>query len=294
MSSNFSLRVINLFIGMCRGSKGVPDVLRLLGYADRWIERQFFNQDHEAVHPELILASNDRHHALLLEAKSGANTDRDQLRRYSRISSDDLRGNAFLSEGESRSHDLAVIGLSEHADRLRIGIEGEWGFPLILADDEGLSLDINAFAYQELSDVFRPTLEIAWGTIPMSWIPFDHGSDLWEVAEVVMPEVMGAMIKREPRIGCRSICQARSSWDIIGGPEKGQMEAKVRDVFTEAARREFSEYVRVDGQHLVIINNPINLDGARSTQALQKLERLNAEFLTRLRADGNQLELAIG
>lgn len=293
MFSNFSLRLINLFIGMCRGSRGVPDALRLLGYEDRWIERQFFNQDHEAVHPELILASDTRHHALLFEAKSGANTDGDQLRRYSRISSDDLRERAFLTENESRSHDVAVVGLSEHRERLRIGIEGAWEVPLLLADEDGLSLALNAFAYEELSDVFRPTLEIVWEAIPMSWIPFDHGSQLWEVAEVVMPEVLGAMVKREPRIGCRSICQARSSWDIIGRDERAQMEGKVRDVFSEAARREFSEYVRVHGQHLLIVDNPINLDGGRSTQALQKLKRLNAEFLTRLRAEGDQLELAI-
>lgn len=88
--SNFNLTMINLWIGMCRGVAGLPRDLKELGYVDKSIELRFRNQDMETVCPDLIIASDGLPHTLLFEFKSGANTEEDQLRRYSRVNQNDL------------------------------------------------------------------------------------------------------------------------------------------------------------------------------------------------------------
>jgi hypothetical protein len=292
MSSNFSLVVVNLFIGLCRGSAGLPRLLRDLGYQDRWIERHFHNQDHDIVHPELVLSSKANNHTILLECKSGPNTDVGQLRRYSRVRSRDLVERLFLEDDECGDHDVAIVGLEEHRERLSIALEGgDTMFPLLVANDGGLALALNEFSYAELSDVFRPALDISWDLVPLSWIPFDHDSELWEVAEVVMPLVLSKMVRREPRIDARSICVDASSWSIIGTTERQQMERKVVQVFSEAWHGEFRDFFRMVGDDLVVENNPVELDAARSTLGFQRLQRLQTEMLHRLRAEGYQLSL---
>lgn len=169
---SFNTELFNLFLGMCKGVIGVPDDLRRLGYADRCIEFSFTNSRNEAVVPELIIASSQLQHSVLLEWKQGANTDADQLRRYAGVTSEDLREKAFLLEGEYNSHDTVIIGLAEHADRLVIGIEqGAYNFPVLVRSDAGLAKVRNTFTAEQTERVFQPRLEIDWATIPTYLYP---------------------------------------------------------------------------------------------------------------------------
>src|SRR5207248_2279842 len=128
---SFNTELMNALIGMTKGAAGLPRELRDVGYAARWIEFQFRNSAAELVRPELILASGQLSHALLFEWKSGANTEPDQLRRYSDVRPDDLRTKAFIGRNECTSHDVCVIGLAEFADRILIGIHnGGYRFPV--------------------------------------------------------------------------------------------------------------------------------------------------------------------
>ena len=132
LSSSFNRTLLNVWIGMCRGWPGLPRQLREWGYADRWIDHRFPNQDREPVHPDLIIASEAKANTLLLEFKSGANADEDQLRRDSRVCSDDLVRGALMRPTETAGHDVVVIGYSDNAERLRIGLDaGPYPFPLL-------------------------------------------------------------------------------------------------------------------------------------------------------------------
>ncbi len=112
----FNLKMLNLWIGLCRGVAGLPDALRKLGYEDKWIEYTFANQDIEKVCPDLIVASEQLGHTILLEFKSGANTEPDQLRRYSRVTQENLV-TAFISREAARNHDVSIVGRNEHGER---------------------------------------------------------------------------------------------------------------------------------------------------------------------------------
>src|SRR5262245_33586821 len=113
LSSSFNRRMVNLWIGLCRGVSGLPRDLFDLGYEDRWIDHKFQNQDREVVNPDLMVASRDEANTLVLEFKSGANTDDDQLRKYARIAQDDLVRGAFIERNAATSHDIVVVGLAD-------------------------------------------------------------------------------------------------------------------------------------------------------------------------------------
>jgi hypothetical protein len=109
-SSDFNLKMLNLWIGLCRGEAGLPLDIRHLGYKHKWIELRFLNSHGEDVKPELIIASDRIGHTVLLEWKAGANTEQDQLRRYSGVDQQDLVQKVALTPVEASSHDTCVLG----------------------------------------------------------------------------------------------------------------------------------------------------------------------------------------
>ena len=172
--NKLNLALMNLFVGMCKGVAGVPRHFRNLRYVDKWIELQFANSDQEVITPELIVSSRQLNHTILFEWKSGPNLEADQLRRYSRVTRDDLRERAGLAVEEIGSHDVGVIGLEEYRERLAMGInEGGYTFPLLLATEQGLAIHMNRFIRNETDAVFRPLLEINWETVPNYFFPVD-------------------------------------------------------------------------------------------------------------------------
>src|SRR5713101_452057 len=80
---SFNLQLLNLFFGMCRGSHGLPRSLHDLGYIPELVESTFANSEDRPVVPDLVIASAQIHHTVVFEFKSGANTEADQLQRYS-------------------------------------------------------------------------------------------------------------------------------------------------------------------------------------------------------------------
>ena len=297
---SFSLTMLNLWIGMCRGVAGLPKDLRKLGYQDKSIEYGFANQDLQKVVPDLVLASEQMSHTLLLEWKSGANTEADQLRRYSRVNQKDLQTRAFISPSAARSHDVTVVGRDEHVDRLRMGLDaGGYAFPLLLADGEGLALSHNQFQIPQLANLFSPRLSINWDQVPSMFVPLDADSALWEVAEVVGPKMLQYMCERRPQVALNDICaDICNTWGIMGQPPKEALRRRVREVLSLAARQHFRAYLRWVGAvgRIEIVANPLDLEPDKRTVAYRKLRTVQKKFIESLRIGragdgGEQLEL---
>jgi hypothetical protein len=299
-SLNFNLTMLNLWIGMCRGVAGLPKDLRRMGYQDKCIEYSFANQDVQQVVPDLMLASEQMRHTLLLEWKSGANTEADQLRRYSRVNENDLRTKAFISRDAARSHDVTVVGRDEYGDRLRIGIDGGgYPFPMLLADDEGLALRHNQFEIAQLTNLFSPRLAIDWDQVPSRFVPLDRDSELWEVAEVLAPKLLHYMWERRPQVALEQICaDICNTWSIMGPPAKDALKRRVREALSLAARQHFRQYLRwvAAVSRIEIVANPLELEPDKRTAAYRKLKTLQKKFIDSLRTgraadSGEQLEL---
>lgn len=291
MSSSFNLRQLNLWLGMARGDHALPRDLFDLGYRDEVIERAFPNSEMDQVCPELIMASRSRGHALVFEFKSGPNTDADQLRRYAGIQSDDLH-RAWVAPEGARTHDVVVIGKEEHEDRLQIGIRADaHPFPVLVADDGGLRTSLNAFSDDATDACLNPRLDVNWGAVPTSYVPFDQDSEGWEVAESTIPEVLSAMLRRERRLEFKQICQSLTPWGIMGQPGRQQLEAKVAAVLQDAAANEFEDYFTCDASGIRMDWNPLDLGTDKRSASYRKLKRLLEDFIERLRDGGGQLRL---
>lgn len=293
MPSSFCLSIINLFLGMTRGVRGLPVDLRRLGYTDRSIELVFTNQEGRTVKPELILSSSRLRHTILLECKSGANTDAEQLERYSKVSSNDLQTKALLQSQEWESHDVAIVGKSEHADRLKIGIENRFRFPLLTLSPSGINKILNKFTPVETEAVFARGLDFTPEDIPHYFFPVDKDSELWEFAEILMPVVLESMLQRKTRIEAYEIAGSIiPTWDIIDTSYRGEIENKVRDVLLAASQGPFKKYLKrnkaAEGRSHTptwdIIFNPLELDADKRSAEWRRLAKQQVDFVHTLKS----------
>jgi hypothetical protein len=296
ISSNFNLLILNLWIGLCRGAVGLPRFFKERGYVAHYIERAFKNQDSKTVCPEIMLLSPILRHTIMVESKSGANTEADQLHRYSRVTKLDLQRKAYVPVDACEQHDCVIVGLSQHWPRLQIGIEeGDYPFPLLVADDDGLALVHNEFRVSEVNAVFTPKMHVDWSMVPMQFVPINNESEDAEIAEAVMPLVIELMHAGETRITPDQICvRMCTTWSLMGKEGQSQMKAVVRSIFVEAAREEFSEFFQFQAGEigaLRITNNPLELDTPKTALAFRQLLKAQQLMLKRFRT--GQLEIGL-
>lgn len=307
LRSNFNLQMMNLFLGMCRGVAGLPRDLRDLGYRDKWVEFKFANSRGEAVVPELVIASGRLKHTMLLEWKSGQNTDGDQLRRYAGVTPEDLRTRALLTAEESHAHDVVLIGLAEYEDRLVIAIDRDHHpFPVLVRDAEGLVPVRNGFRVGEADGVFRPKLLVDWGGVPTFLYPLDVASETWEFAEMVIPKVLEQMAQGAPRILLKEVAQAVvPCWGVVDRQHQQELEKKMFGVMDCACRRDFRAFFRRNKTagsrtHTPtwdVVSNP--LAGApdrrqREWRGMRKRQEALIDFLRTGREVPEQGELELG
>ena len=291
--SNFNLGMTNLWIGLCRGVVGLPSDLRKLGYDAKWIEYNFANSDNEMVKPELIAFSNQLGHTLILEWKSGANTEPDQLRRYSRIASEDLRTKAFIDRPAFEKHNVTLICKDEKKERIKIGIEtGNYNFPIISTVNDGLQLHFNQFDCYELNQIFSPLLPIDFSIVTTCFVPFDNDSELWEIAEFIMPQIFEYMFQRQPHFLLDDlITDTVPTWGMMGPEFKCELRKKMLDVVNEASRQEFRNYfrrnqnikARTHTETWEIILNPLDLTTDKRNREFRQIKKIQGIFIEALK-----------
>jgi hypothetical protein len=242
---SFNLKLLNLFFGMCSGTQGLPPGLHALGYIPEAVETTFTNSEDRNVAPDLIIASAQVHHTVCFEWKSGANTEADQLQRYSGVEPNDLVAKAFVHVNKCATHDIAIIGKDEHRATIPIGVQnGGYTFPVLVTTAAGMEIILNAFSHAPTDGVFRP-LNVNWDTLPTSFFPLDGDSELWEFAEHAIPYVLEQMVKGAPRIRMDDLAKAMiPHYDRMRPDYKGQLKQKIQQVMDHASRAQFSTYLQ--------------------------------------------------
>ncbi len=290
--------MLNLWIGLCMGDPALPDDIKTLGYEIQWIESEFSNQDYKTVRPELIIASRQLSHTLILEFKSGANLKPDQLHRYSRIVKKDLVEKALIDIDMADLFDVVIIGQGENAERLKIGLdEKSYSFPLLITEANLLKLIYNKFTNSSLNQLFLNEFKINFDLVPSQYIPLDQDSELDEVAELIIPVLFKYMSTQTPapRVSVDTICHHICPvWDCMGTPFRNIFKLKVKQVLEKAANTFFKEYLNwlsVRGGSVEIKNNPFDQSPTKRTRAFQMLLGIQKNFIKNLREESAQLEL---
>jgi hypothetical protein len=285
---HFNLKVLNVWIGLCRGVPGLPPDLRLLGYEDAAIERSFQNQAGGTVVPEVIARSEPERHAILVESKSGSNLDEDQLQRYSEVSSQDLVERAFIPPAAAEACDTAIVADDQHVAQLLEALNGcGHAMPLLAVTETGISLKANGFQRNPIGEAFTPELPISWADVPLMYVPIDAESKAWEVADVVIPKAIAHMGQRVPQVGVEQLSQeaCQLSWGQIGPTGRSGIQARVREVLKDASTEELSEWLVFDERgsgHVKFQNNPFSAAPRLQTASLGRIQRAQEDFRSRL------------
>jgi hypothetical protein len=284
---------MNLFIGMCRGVAGLPRDLKNLGYMDRWIEYKFANSEDRTVAPELIISSGLQRHAVLFEWKEGANADPDQLNRYSKVTSEDLRSRVSLPSPEHENHDIALVGTEGHRERIGMTVERDGHpFPVLIVVADGLEIIMNRFSPEALDGIFRPKLLVQWARVPTSFFPVDRGSKEWEFAELVIPEIVRLMHQGESKIRFAQLAErVVPCWGNVDSNYRHELRLKILAVMSRAAQNEFRRYLtrnklaegRTHTETWDIVFNPFSAGGRTHRAELAKMRRLQASLIESLR-----------
>ena len=261
----FNLQLLNLFFGMCRGSHGLPRSLHDLGYIPELVESTFANSEDRPVVPDIVIASAQIHHTVVFEFKSGANTEADQLQRYSVVVPNDLRAKALIHPAKCVTHDVAIIAKHEHRGTIPIGVvAGGYLFPVLVTTATGIEVAHGAFSSAPTDAVFRP-LVVDWATLPTTFFPLDADSELWEFAEKAIPYVLEDMAKGVPRIRLDELAAHMIPlWTRMSPTYQTQIKDKIREVMNHAAQVEFSNHLErapaggvIHAPHWNVIENPL-------------------------------------
>lgn len=283
--------MLNLWIGLCRGAPGLPRDLRDLGYDAGAIEHQFKTGAKHAVQPELIAASEQIEHAILLETKQGRNVVAEQLDRYASVTSQDLVQRAKQPPDACKNWDVTILGRERHEGDLVKGLQQSGhSFPFLVATGTGLALKANQFSDARVTAVFQPELEVDFELVP-TFVPVDKESTDAEIAHVVLPLVLTYMKQRVPKISIALIAEGtcRLTWPVIGTAGQKDLRAAVKRVLQEAAKQEFWDWLSVTGDSLVVKKNPFGGPPVEDSRALKKYTSRLQQLVERL--DGGQLSL---
>ena len=284
--SSYRLAVVNLLIGMCRGSPGLPRTIRQMGYRDRWIPGTALGSRGAAADPVLVLASTESGHSVFVQVFSGKRVDLTDLDRYSKISAVHLREETPLTQDQTELYSVAVFGLEEHRESLRDGIaESRIRPTLLLRTPEGLVIDANPFPKVGLANAFRPVLSLDWDSIPLGWIPYDHGSRPAEIAQAIIPRVVARATGGKQRVEIAEICAEHPVWNVSTASARRKMRAGVTRVLATAAEHEFRDFFAVrDGALRLsdLTREAVRLPGSPT---LKRMRRHQGALLDRLQSD---------
>ncbi len=280
--SSFRLEILNLLIGLCRGSPGLPATIRQMGYRDRWIPGAALGSQGAGADPVLVLTSTDSRHSVFVQVMPGPNVNLNDLDRYSKVSAVQLREKTPLTRDQTELYGVAVFGLEEHRESLRDGIgESRIRPTLLLRTREGLVIDANPFPKVGLAHAFRPVLALDWDSVPLGWVPYDHGSHPAEIARAIIPLAV-ARATGERRVGIAGICAEHPMWSVSTAAARRKMRRGVGRVLTVAAKNEFRDFFEVrDG---AVLFSDLAREAVRQpgSPTLKRMLRHQGELLERL------------
>ncbi len=209
---SFDSDLVNLFIALCKGSRRLrphaEKFSRELGYKVFRFEPKFPLKSGGYSSPDLILHSKTLGNALVMEwtRNSNINTDerkQNQLSKYVRMGSDDLRENAGMPATSAKMHSVIVV-LEPASCKAYISFLSKQGWTLpvmsFLTDGNKRTLVKQAHHILEprTEEFFRNHLEFS--DIPEGYIPFSlQHIRLSDLVELITNHLISLIIKGETK-----------------------------------------------------------------------------------------------
>ena len=297
------LELVNLCVGMQKGFGSLPAPFRAHAYELAGVGVGFTLGDGSRLAPDVLLHAAQRRYSLLIEAKSGATLDAEQLARYRRCTAADIRDRAFCHVLPSGVHvvETLYVANDEHAEAILAA------FAVAGTTVPVLSVSTNAFRLvgaqlndAELDARLREGATFADEDFPSRFfLPIDEQSSASEAIDVVLAEVVamiaGGLLRFRPEdVVARlvsnidpEVVRAKGS----GSPAKA-MQRIVREILKDAAKNEFSEWVEPASDDYFIAKQSIpRVDRQAHVRGLRSLRAAMRKAVARVRSGVRQLPL---
>lgn len=157
---------------------------------------------------DVVLAHPTTGHLIACEAKSGANVEEDQARRYRALEARTVVSGAFvtLRERVEPTLDVLYIALAASADRIALGLnQAGASFAVLAIHPDKLVLESSICASIKVKNLFStPIPRVA---PPSRHIPFDHDSSLDEIQPYVAAALVANLARRVPMVSTRALAE---------------------------------------------------------------------------------------
>lgn len=248
---------------------------------------------------DAVLLHEESVHLLLCEAKSGANVEPGQARRYGSISAEDVvqAGHVTLPRRGALTIETAYVCLADHLERVRVGLQdADLRCPILVVHESSIHLEESAVASDQLIGAF------ASGPVPLAGpstrlLPFDHESPVEVLEPFVKAELVAALANRVPHLTITGLAERVSPYlGLFGRKARNQLVRRVGEAVRGLAAADpatFSfEPPAPNRDGLVrLLRTPEDNDPRGRTQAYQALARTGQVRRRAATADPNQLDL---
>ncbi|MYX95678.1 hypothetical protein GT045_12860 [Streptomyces sp. SID486] len=251
-----------------------------------------------SVVPDVVLFHDMAAHIVLCEAKSGANVEVEQARRYGAVTPERVvQATAVnLPHAVKPSMEVLYLGLEEHAERLALSLDSAGvGYPLVAVSDKLIRLVTPERASEHLK-AGLPRRGVELLAPPITYIPYDHESDDSEFIAPVRSHLVKAAALGESSVTVRRLAEdCCRYYAFYGRAARGQLLRKVSAAARQIAR-DYPDTFQCslspgrDDTIVRILRTPEAFDARGRTQAYQALSR-RSRSRQRLQPDPNQLDL---
>ena len=216
-----------------------------LGYEIQIIEQTMNTSSGDIVKPDVVVASNQLLHSLVFDVKGGITIDPDQLRRYSTLTSDDLRWVSVFD----RTHlqfNVCICDLVQNHDLIKMA---NTQFPMLTFSSEVLTKE-GKFNREKLNEVFKDPLSLKGKLPPLSYYPFsDMDEDPYIAMHVIRALLSIAM--KNIKLGSSEVSEERvvtfddviavrfnPIWKALSTEHRKALKAKITEVTKRALASE--------------------------------------------------------
>lgn len=228
---------VNALIALCTPGDVYPSPLADTGYQLNGIEVPVVAGEGTVV-IDVVLFRSDRNIVLAGEAKSGANIDEGQARRYGRLDSDDVVVAAAITIRQAGDRHLQplYVCLAENRVRILHGLgEAAVACPVLAGDDSLIEHHGEPFLDPDLQDAFSQPVSVPGP--PPRIIPVDDESPDEAFDTLVLPALVATLSHHHPHLSVPTLAeQTLPHLAIFGKAARKRLVAKV-----DAAARRIAE-----------------------------------------------------
>ncbi len=181
---------------------------------------------------------------LAVEAKSGANVDEAQAKRYGQLASDDLvRAAAITMRTHGpRRHQPVYVCLGEHVARVLHGLgEADVAFPVLAVDTTAVAHHGAAFYDAELGAAFASPVPVPGPPPRIIAVRDDSPDEAFD--PLVLAALVAAISQKRDQISIPALAeQALTHLALLGAAARGRLVRKVDGAARRAAERDLATF----------------------------------------------------